>query len=194
MLYSYIEIQTRASLLVFCSCIWCTTGLWLAKSCNLVKHFRRFTESRELSCKWQLTFLSQRSKRVTTRREKLMKKKVKEMLNIGTWNSNTQQSQMFLFSGISPSKLMTTKSLLSLVHQAVERLHWFPCLSASTIQQMAKSFIMVKTSMTLILRGTINLKSPLCHRSLCCSLKQSKTIFSMDLTPLNFPRRKSKKD
>ena len=123
MLSSYIEIQMRSSLLVYCSCTWCTTGLWLVKSCSLVKHFRRFTESKVLSCKWQLTFLSQRSKRGTTRKERWMKKRAKEMLNIGTWNLNTQQSQMFLFLEISLSKLMTTKSLLSLAHQAVVRLH-----------------------------------------------------------------------
>ena len=116
------------------------------------------------------------------------------MLNIRMLNSNTQQSQMFLYLGISLSKQMTTKSLLSLAHQVVERLHQFLCSSAFTIQQMAKSFIMEKTLMTLILHGTTKLKSQLCLKSRCYSQKQSKITFFMDLTPLNFQKKKSKPD
>ena len=116
------------------------------------------------------------------------------MLSTEMSNLNTQQSQMFLFLEISLSKLMTTKSLLSLVRQAVVRLHQFLCLSASTIQQMDKSFTMVKTLMTSIRHGTTNLKLLLCPKNRCYSQKQSKTIFCMDLTHLNSQKRKYKLD
>ena len=119
---------------------------------------------------------------------------VKVTLSSRMSNSNIQPSQMFLSLKTSLSKLTTTKSLLSLEHQAVARHRWYLCSNDSMIQQMVKFSTMEKISTSSILNGITRARLQLYPKSQFFSLKQSRTIFYMVLIPLNFQKKRSMRD